>query len=229
MSESTLCKMTVCTPIEHAVWSPPWLEGYLFGGASSQNTDGEWGDLRAPRWVSTYADDYEATGSIEYLERAVALRRASFANMDIQENYANRINTFNTLGGPGLGHASETICHDRASPNWCRTGFNWGPGGALAASAYLERRFGSVWVDGQARQVIPTDGVNADIMPGDTNGIALGVHSVLPALGYDDKGRQIRVNFGRLPKEQYTVTINGVALGRRARAELQAGLSIKLP
>ena len=38
----------------------------------------------------TYADYYLATGNTEYLERAVAACRASFALMDMEENHRNR-------------------------------------------------------------------------------------------------------------------------------------------
>ena len=47
------------------------------------------------------------------------------------------------------------------------TGFNWSAGGALAASAYLEKHFGSVWVDGQLKRAVPIDGVKAEILSWD--------------------------------------------------------------
>jgi hypothetical protein len=212
-----------------AVWTPPWMDAYLFGGASSQNTDGEWGDLRVQRWVSTYADYYEATGSMEYLERAVAACRASFANMDIEENHVNKINNLRPIAvPPGQGYSSETIFHEGTSPNWCHTGFDWGPGGALAASAYLELHFGSVWIDGHTRQAVPIDGVAAKIISWDADRIVLDVRSALTALGYDDKGRHLRVKFGALPEKQYAVIINGKSYGTVDRDRLRAGLSVEL-
>jgi hypothetical protein len=140
------------------VWTPPYApynKVNLYGGFGVMNTDGEWNDGRQARFVSTYADYYAATGKLEYLERAIAAARAGFALMDIKENHANNVNRLQPplTEAPGLGYAPENIFHGGPDPNdrggW--TGFNWGPGGALAASAYLERKFGAVWVEGKTK------------------------------------------------------------------------------
>jgi hypothetical protein len=209
------------------VWSPPQLDACLYGGFGAQNTDGEWNDGRQARFVSTYADYYEATGKLEYLQRAVAACRASFAAMDIEENHANGINHCSVSIEPGAGYAPENLVHGAFQTGAGWTGFNWGPGGALAASAYLDLHFGSVWVDGQARQAVGIDGATAKIVSWKGHEIRLEVRSALADLphGYA-KDRQLLVKFGRLPQEAYTVTINGKSYGTLDRQQLQAGLSV---
>ena len=55
----------------------------------------------------------------------------------------------------------EPHTHQGSGGGW--TGFNWGPGGGLGASAYLDIYFGSVWIDGRAKRAVPIDGVSAEI------------------------------------------------------------------
>jgi hypothetical protein len=210
------------------VWSPPALSGAcLFGGFGVQNTDGEWSDGRQPRFVSTYADYYEATGNLEYLERAVAVCRASFAAMDIAENHLNGINHRVVDIEPGAGFAPENLVHDSfavgGGGGW--TGFDWGAGGAQSGSAYMDIHFGSVWVDGEAKQVVPIDGAAAKIISWDDNHISLEVKSALNDLPHAyDRARELLVKFGFLPKKEYTITINGKNYGTLNRERLKAGI-----
>ena len=69
--------------------------------------------------------------------------------MDIPENHANGINDVVMTQGPGLGWAPENIHHTGEGRGYGWSGLNWSSGGALAASAYLERHFGSAWADGR--------------------------------------------------------------------------------
>ena len=109
------------------------------------------------------------------------------------------------------------------------TGFNWGPGATLGASAYLERHFGHVWVDGQAKSVIPIDGTAAEIASWQDDTISLKVTNALEDLKYPYvEPREVVVKFGRLPNKVYTVTINGKAFENVSREGLAAGLTIAL-
>ena len=224
----------------HQVW-PSRYESYLYGGFGVQTTDGEWNAGHQARFVLTYADYYNATGNIEYLERAVAACRASFAAMDMKENHANNINQYSiTLGEeerplePGKGYAPECLVHGAprshkgTGAGW--TGFNWGPGGALGASAYLELHFGSVWVDGKAKKAIPIDGATAAIKDWKGNNISLKVGSALTSLPYPyAEPRRLVVKFGRIPRGKYTVKINKKVFRNVSSEELKKGLSIDLP
>lgn len=213
------------------VWSPPDYEANLFGGFGAMNTDGEWSDGRGARFVSTYADYYSATGKLEYLERAVAACRAAFALMDIEENHRNGINTIEMSIGLGQGYAPENVLHSGPGPirKGLWTGFNWGAGGALAASAYLERTFGSVWVDGQAKQAVAIDGVTANVSGWSERRINLTVACALKALSHPyDEERTIVVKFGRMPPGEYDVTINDQPFPGMTSKQLAAGLQIAL-
>ncbi len=57
------------------------------------------------------------------------------------------VNRIHMAMGPGQGYAPENVLHTGPGPirKGIWTGFNWSAGGALAASAYLERTFGSAW------------------------------------------------------------------------------------
>jgi len=216
----------------HQVWSPPWYIGCLFGGFGVMNTDGEWNDGRQARFVHTYADYYEATGDIEQLERAVAACRASFALMDIEENHANAINFTNLGQGAGswIGRAPENVYHGGPSDcigGW--SGFNWSAGGGLTASAYLQRKFGDVWVDGERKQAVGIDGVNASVSSWEGANVSVDVTSTLATLASPVAGpREVLVKFGRIGHGPYAVTINDQSFGEVSVQELAEGLTVPL-
>ncbi len=222
------------------VWAPNRFgPAYMYGGFGVMNCDGEWNDGRQSRVVPTYIDYYDATGNLDYLERAVAACRAAFAAMDMPENHSNGINDYrvNQVEGitveTGRGLSPESIMH--FSPHvmtgegggW--TGFNWGPGGGLGASAFLERRFGSVWVDGSEHRVVPIDGVSADIVQWDSDRIELNVTNALSDLPFPyTENRAILVKFGRLSGAGQHVTINGRDMGMQDTKTLSQGLEIEI-
>jgi hypothetical protein len=218
------------------VWPPPYYPIYLYGGFGVMNTDGEWNDGRQARFVSTYADYYLATGNPEYLERAVAAARAGFALMDIAENHANGINQLAVLPpglekeqGAGLGYAPENVYHGGPASTAGWSGFNWSAGGALAAAAYLEQKFGAVWVDVKTRQVIPIDGAVAKVVSWDDSRIVLKVGNALDSLPLPfTTTRAICVKFGYLDRPWYDVTINGNEFKKQRRPELESGLFIRM-
>ena len=61
------------------VWSNPALSPKLLGGTTTQNTDAEWSDARQGYVAVLLFDYYQATKNTEYLERAVAAARSTFA------------------------------------------------------------------------------------------------------------------------------------------------------
>ena len=210
------------------VWSPPFLNKYLFGGFGVQNSDSEWNDGRGARFVTTYAEYYLATKKVEYLERAIAACRAAFALMDIEENHANDINHQVMALGPGLGYAPENAYHGGpAYPDNAWTGYDWGVGGALAASAFMDYFFGSVWVDGENKVIVPIDGVKANLTTFDDHDVVATVQNALASLRFPYKpSREAMIRFGWLSDGPYRVTINGKFLGSRSKAELQQGIRI---
>ena len=203
------------------VWDPPFYGVHLYGGFGVMNTDGEWNDGRQARFVPTYADYYLATGDIEYLERAVAACRASFALMDMKENHRNGINQITRPEGPGLGYSSENIFHNGpqdATGGW--TGYNWGPGGGLGASAYLERKFGSVVIDGKANRAVSIDGFQVTIESRHPDKLVLSAASSLNDLTYPySEPRTIQLTFHNFD-ETPVVIVNGQTLGKVASTPL---------
>jgi len=210
------------------VWNPSHLDGYLFGGFGVMNTDGEWNDGRQARFVSTYADYYTATGKTEYLERAVAACRSSFALMDMPENHDNGINKIVLDQAPGLGYAPENIHHTGANSGYGWTGLNWSSGGGLAASAYLERRFGGVWVDGDTQTAFPIDGADATVDSWQGNEIHLTVASALEQIPSPYREpRFIVIRFGHIAPGDYKLTINDQPQAHSSQ-ELEAGVVSQL-
>lgn len=210
------------------VWDPVFYpEEYLFGGFCSQNTDGEWTDGRQCRFVSTFADYYETTGNIQYLERAVAACRAGFTLMDMKENHDNGINNLVAHDGcffpngagkktaqPGQGYAPECIHHGLDyDPNGLRvagwSGLNWSSGGALAASAYMEILFGNVFVDPRNQTVTPIDGLRVDNLRFEKSTVDFSLSSSLKNLKapYLDP-REIIITIGERT-EPVTLAVNG--------------------
>lgn len=218
------------------VWDPSHLPGNLFGGFGVMNTDGEWNDGRQARFSTTYADYYAATGNAEYLERAIAACRASFALMDTKENHANEINSVTMPHmGEGQGYAPENIHHRGADAGYGWSGMNWSGAGGLAASAYLERHFGSVYVDVAARRAFGVDGVRATVESWEDNALDLQIDSSLRELMEPYLGeRALLLRAGGwerldLDAEDLQLSLNGGDPFLWTPEQQEAGLSCTLP
>jgi len=216
----------------HQVWSPSYYVGNIFGGFGVMNTDGEWNDGRQARFVHTYADYYDATGKTEYLQRAVAAARASFALMDMEENHANGINVTTVGQGPDgwPGKAPENIYHCGPTDTvGGYSGFNWEAGGGMTSAADLHRRFGDVWVDAESKLTVGIDGVSARVLAWEGETVDLQIESTLAELRSPyTKPRELVVKFGRLADGTYLVRANGRELGRLDANELRNGATFTL-
>ncbi len=198
------------------VWNPSHLPGHLFGGFGVMNTDGEWNDGRQARFSTTYADYYAVTGEPEYMERAIAACRSSFALMDIAENHANHINSVEMPHlGAGQGYAPENIHHRGRDTGYGWSGMNWSSAGGLAASAYLERRWGAVYLDVAARQAFAIDGVTVQVATWTEDAVSLNIASALRDLPLPYReAREITLRAGgweRLDRDpaDLNLTLNG--------------------
>jgi len=143
------------------VWNPPYLSFYAFGGFGTMNTDAEWNDARQAQFAETLSNFYDLTGNQEYLERAVAAAKASFALMVIDENkdvaprnYKGTEVQFEIHGtmAENYGHCGED-CRSGQS------GFHWGTGSALATSIILENKYGDLYIDPAHNYAIGINGV----------------------------------------------------------------------
>ncbi len=143
------------------VWNPPYLSFYAFGGFGVMNTDAEWSDARQAQFAETLANFYDLTGKREYLERAVAAAKASFALMVIDENkdvaplnYKGTDNQFEIHGAmaENYGHCGKD-CRSGQS------GFHWGTGSALCTSIILQNRYGDLYIDPNLNFAIGINGI----------------------------------------------------------------------
>jgi hypothetical protein len=112
------------------VWNNPMFTPKLLGGFTTQNTDQEWSDARQGYVATLLADYYEATGRFEYLERAIAAARSTFA-VAPWENWAHS------------GYLDQT---------GALTGFHWGTGSAMTSVELLSPRFGDALIDLDAKR-----------------------------------------------------------------------------
>lgn len=143
------------------VWNPPFLNLYAFGGFGVMNTDGEWNDARQAQFAETYMNYYDMTGKPEFLERAVAATRASFALMAIEEN--KDICPNNYQGHPFNyeihGASAENYAHGGKEERSHQSGFHWGTGSGLVSAAELIYRYGDFFVDTVNHTAIGINGV----------------------------------------------------------------------
>lgn len=107
------------------VWNNPRFLPLLLGGFTTQNTDEEWSDARQAYAATLLADYYMATGEQEYLERAIAAARSTFA-VAPWENWAHT----GYLDEPGA-----------------LTGFHWGTGSAMTSVEILQPVLGDALID----------------------------------------------------------------------------------
>ena len=111
------------------VWSNPALSPKLLGGTTTQNTDAEWSDARQGYVAVLLWDYYQVTKNAEYLERAVAAARATFA-VAPWENWAH------------TGFEDE---------HGALTGIHWGTGSAMTSVEMMSPTLGDAFIDVQRR------------------------------------------------------------------------------
>src|SRR5437660_4205028 len=118
------------------VWSPPYFSPKLLGGFTTQNTDAEWSDARQSYAAVLLLDYYQETGKMEYLERAVAAARATFA-VAPWENWAH------------TGFQDEP---------GAMTGFHWGTGSAMTSVEIMSSLLGDAFVDVRRKHAVGFNG-----------------------------------------------------------------------
>lgn len=174
------------------VWNNPQYTPMLVGGFTTQNTDQEWSDARQGYAAIVLADYYEATGNFEYLERAVAAARSTFA-VAPSENWAHS------------GYPDE--------PGGISS-YHWGTGSAMTSVEILSPRFGDALIDLHARRGMGFD--QASITNLEIAGDAVSFRILSSALE-----RQFLVRFrGVDAQRRYRIVWNGHALEGVAGSDL---------
>jgi len=183
------------------VWNHPLLSPKLVGGTTTQNTDAEWSDARECYFATLLLDYYKQTGSLEYLERAVAAVRSGFA-VAPWENWAH--NGYNNQHG-------------------ALTGFHWGTGSEMASVEMMSGFLGDAFVNVQLRHGVGMDGCTMENVTVEGKKIRLRLkaamgprHLLVRFLGLDGRsnyvlivnGRQVTVSRGqKLLDEGYIVQL----------------------
>ncbi|KAJ9463048.1 hypothetical protein DIPPA_25620 [Diplonema papillatum] len=162
--------------LNQQTWFPPRLQaaqGNFFGGFGASNADISWSAVQH-RAVPVLCDYYEATKKTEYLERAVAAARASFAFLDIPQHRAVGGFVQDTAISVGRGRYPQGLLRhgwygapvgvggDAADGQLWAVGEGAAPfslvaGPSATAAAYLVRKFGAIWVDVSAERVVGID------------------------------------------------------------------------
>jgi hypothetical protein len=117
------------------VWNNPLFTPILLGGFTTQNTDQEWSDARQAYAATVLADYYDATGNFEYLERAIAAARSTFA-VAPWENWAH------------MGYRDEP---------GALTGLHWGTDSAMTSVEIMSPTFGDAFIDLHAQRGVGFD------------------------------------------------------------------------
>jgi len=120
------------------VWNPPQFDPELTGGFTTQNTDAEWSDARQGYAAVLLWDYYRETGEPEYLERAIAAARSTFA-VTPWENWAHS----GFKNQPGA-----------------MTGFHWGTGSAMTSVEIMSPMLGDAYVDLSHKQGVGFNAVS---------------------------------------------------------------------
>jgi hypothetical protein len=163
------------------VWNNPAFTPILLGGFTTQNTDAEWSDARQGYAATLLADYYQATGRFEYLERAIAAARSTFA-VAPWENWAHT----GFVDEPGS-----------------LTGFHWGTGSAMTSVELLWPALGDAFIDAEARQGAGFDECTITDVEVQRNAISFRISS-------DAMDRHFLVRFrGVKASQQYQVRWNG--------------------
>ena len=163
------------------VWNNPSFSPKLVGGFTTQNTDAEWSDARQGYAAVLLWDYYKATGKQEYLERAVAAARSTFA-VAPWENWAH------------TGHLDEP---------GSLTGFHWGPGSAMTSVEIMSPTRGEACRNRQKKQGA---GGNACSL----RHVTVAGHSISFELETFPASRPVKIRFSGIDTDaKYQINWNG--------------------
>jgi hypothetical protein len=175
------------------VWNNPSFSPRLLGGFTTQNTDAEWSDARQGYVATLLLDYYRVTGHEEYLERAIAAARSTFAVVP-WENWAH------------TGHIDEP---------GALTGFHWGTGSAMTSVEIMQPVLGDAFIDLKRAQGAGFDECSLTDLRIEAGTVAFNLRS--PAR------RAFIVRFaGAEPSRSYRIRVNGGTVREVSGRELLA-------
>ena len=215
------------------VWDAPFLGVKTFGGFGATNTDIQWNDARQALFVPLLLDYYGLTGEREYFERAIAALRAAFALMLVPEHA--RLAPANVAGMTELdyGALAENYGHGgrdrRAGAPFYP---DWGAGSACTAAAWVQRRYGDLYVDVGRRRAFGINGCHVREQRYTERTIDLHIER-LPRLREPLHrtalarltAERMWIKCGNLGGRRLSLWINSNDLGAFSPQELEAGVS----
>ncbi len=169
------------------VWNHPRFSPKMIGGFTTQNTDAEWSDARQCYGATLLLDYYNTNGRLEYLERAIAAARSTFA-VAPWENWAH------------TGYSD--------SPGGM-SGFHWGTGSAMASVEMMTAQFGDAYIDLERAHAVGFNACTIQDLKADDDQIAF----ALELAEAWDAGQKLLIRFAGADAEQYDVVINGQTVG----------------
>jgi hypothetical protein len=203
------------------VWNMPYISYNTFGGFGCQNNDAELGDSRQALFVKTYMEYYLETGKEEYMERAIAALRASWA-LQLLSEYKD-VSPGNLKGRSTI----DTIDRGCMSENYGHSGrderihnfvlFDWGNGTATTATAYAKKHFGDLFIDFKNEFVFGIDGILIKKFNFVDNQVQIELHFITGKKNLTIKAREI-------PFETIDIEINQKSFGIFNKAELEIGI-----
>lgn len=174
------------------VWNNPLYTPLLVGGFTTQNTDQEWSDARQGYAAIVLADYYDVTGNFEYLERAIAAARSTFA-VAPSENWAHS-------GYPDIPGGISS--------------YHWGTGSAMTSVEILSPGLGDALIDAHAKRGVGFDECSV-------TDVDIAADTISFRISSSARERQFLVRFrGINAKRQYRIIWNGNIIEGVAGADL---------
>jgi len=206
------------------VWKQPYIHFNTFGGFCSQNADAELSDARQGLFVRTYMEYYLLTGKREYMERAIATLRASWA-MQLLREYEDQcpgnLKGINTLDGVDRGCVCENYGHsghDLRIPGYIM--FDWGVGTSISATAYTKKHFGDLFIDFERQIAWGIDGMIVKSSEFTEDAVNLTIDK-LPAKD------SLLIKAREVPLKGIELLINSHSFGLKSKEALESGLTAK--
>jgi hypothetical protein len=164
------------------LWNNPAFSPKIVGGFTTQNTDAEWSDARESYAAVLLWDYYKETGTQEYLERAVAAARSTFA-VAPWENWAH------------TGYIDEP---------GALTGFHWGAGSGMTSIEMMYPVLGDAFINLDTKKGVGFNACSLRHVTVRNHSISFDIYT-FPAL------RPVTIRFSGVdPHASYQITWNGI-------------------
>jgi len=201
------------------VWNIPYISYNTFGGFCSQNIDAELSDARQALFIRTYMEYYLLTGKKEYMERGIAVLRASWAMQilrEYKEQCPGNIAGLSTLDDVDRGIVTENYGHsgnDLRVPGYWMP--DWGLGTSLMGTSYTKKHFGDIFIDFKEKFIWGIDGIQIKSFEIDNNRVRINCELI--------NGKNYIILKARDINQNIEIEINQKSLKMVEKTELERG------